>query len=796
MKNYFTSSHIENMISYVFNIGRHEWLKVSLCWWQKFFVGASHVVGHTILIAMFAKRIGVENLPYLFIADALLIFFATAIFTPLIEKFRKERLLVIIAIVATLFLITGWLMDPSSILFYVVLLMATSLFISQFTIISALYIEDQFSPLESQRTFPVIESAEILSALVAGFVLFFISNFHIEAKHVILLWAFFVLFAGISVLIYQKVSHRFPYLHFLKEEDKVSKNIFRDLDKVVQSIRHNNFLSMLAFIAFIQVVIAIILEYQYTSALSHATDAHGAGGGHGEMDLTHALSMYIVLFASTGMVLQVFLGSRIVKWFGVVKTMLLNPVLSAFGFMAMMAHFTQATAIGGKYVYDLTNLFYKNAYLSSYYTVNKSIREKAKAMIEGWVMPIGTITGTIIILILNHVYHGESLNVLLNTTLIIFAILMAFLFRKLKKSYTEQSVIGLRSNDLSSKFTAIEILGEHGHKNSLHALVQAVTMPHQKETVKIKILETFGRLQIIRTVPNILDEFEDESKEVKIAAVKALGAFGKGLGKKFFEQAFTHHRIVSQLEELFIKEPSQELKSEIIKVMAYLHEKETVPLLLKVMKSDNDVLVAAALHVVGHEFQDLNIAYYIREHLQSESARVKTNAVIALWQFKQYRLKLLVEIVQMLSRKDKDGILSTIYLLGELKSHQEVKKLLEYLKHEDPDIRRYSAIALAKLDHDDSVNVLMTCIFREDIPTSKKTIRMLEEVETGIKKIVERLMQQEASRQIHSILAPVEYHPGKLKHVKVKKLIFLYKIIGAREEVEQLRELAAPPPST
>lgn len=782
MPKYFSQSHIENLISYVFNIGRHEWLKVSLCWLQKFFIGASHVIGHTILIALFAKRIGVENLPYLFIADAILIFVATGIATPFIEKYRKDHLLILISALATLCLLFGWMMDPNTILFYVILLLATSLLVSQFTIISALYIEDQFSPLESQRTFPVIESSEILSALVAGFLLFFISDFHIEAKHVILLWALFVLLSGLSVLIYQLASHRFPYLHFKKNEREDAKNIFANLDKVVQSIRHNNFLSMLAIIAFMQIVMAIILEYQYTSALSHAT----GGQGHGEMDLTHALSMYIVLFAGTGILLQIFLGSRIIKWFGIIKTMLLNPVLSTFGFLAMMLNFNQVSAIAGKYVYDISNMFYKNAYLSSYYTVNKTIREKAKAIIEGWIMPIGTIFGTIVILLLNHLFQDELLNILLNATLIVLALLMIMLFKKLSKYYTESSVVGLRSSDITNKFTAIEILGERGHHDSIHHLVQALTLPHQKNSVKIKILETLGRLRKITTVPHILDIFEDEDKEVKIAAVRSLGDFGRGLGKKFFEQAFTHYRITSQLETLFLSESSQELKSEIIRVLAYLHEKETVPLLLKVLKSDDDVLVADALHVVGREFHDLNIAYYIRDHLKSESPRVKSNAIIALWQFKQYRLKLLIEVVQMLSRTDKDGLLSTIYMLGELNSKQELKKLLEYLSSDDVDIRRYASVALAKLDNDEAVNIIMQCLFQEDETTSLKIRRMLEGVDTGVKKMIDRLIPQEASKRIHAILAPVAYQPDQLKSEQIHALLFLYHMIGAREEVEQL----------
>lgn len=780
----FKKSHLENIISYTLNIGRSEWLIVFLCWLQKFAICASHVVGHTILIALFAKRIGVENLPYLFIADALLIFLATAMLTPFIERIRKEKLLVWLSALATVTLLIGWLLDPGSILFYGVLLLASSLLISQFTIISALYIEDQFSPLESQRTFPVIESAEILSALVAGLILVVVSKLHIEAKHVILLWAFFVLFSGITVAIYQYVAHRFPYLQFSQGESSHEKNMFTGLQTIMTTIRKNNFLKFLAFVVFLQIVISIILEYQYTYALNNITGGHG----HGEMDLTHALSLYIVFFSGTGLILQLFIGSRVMKWFGVIRTMLLNPLLSGFAFLSMVFSFNQYSAIGSKYVFDITKIFYINAYLSSYYTVEKTIREKAKAIIEGWFMPIGTVVGTLVIIGLNIFFDSKDLYFALNSFLVLLVVLMVFFLRKLQRHYTEQSVIGLKSSDLLSTYNAIEILGERGHTSSLHHLVQALNMPRQEKEVKIKILETLGRLKNIHSVSDILDCLEDEDNEVKIAAVKALGSFGKEMEKEFYSQAFTYHRIIAQLEHVFFTEKSHELKSEIIKVLAYLHEKETVVLLLKVLNSDDDMLVADAMHVIGHQFDDLNIAYYIRDHLKSESTRVKANAIIALWQFKQYRLKLLVEIVQLLAKKDIESIKSTIYMLGELNSKQEQKKLEEYLHHQEVDIRRYAAIALAKLGVEECINVILECVFNEDNETARKMLSMLNEVKTDIKNKVERLIQQEASHRIHVILAPVNARPEKLRKEDIEKLIFLYDIIGTREEVMQLQK--------
>jgi hypothetical protein len=62
---------ILNFLNRILNIGRQEWGKVNLCFSLKFFYYGGHVIGHTVLISMFAKRIGIENLPFLFIADAL-----------------------------------------------------------------------------------------------------------------------------------------------------------------------------------------------------------------------------------------------------------------------------------------------------------------------------------------------------------------------------------------------------------------------------------------------------------------------------------------------------------------------------------------------------------------------------------------------------------------------------------------------------------------------------------------------------------------------------------------------------
>jgi len=799
-----------NFLNRLLNIAPHEWPKVIYCFLLKFFADTGKVIGHTVILSLAATRLGVSYLPIIFIVTGILIIIGTSIFSQKIEKISKPRLVMGLTLSAgVLFILARFVLgghfDPSAVhaasiagapsvvehvpistyIFFLILLVAEGVFFVQMEIVLALLIEGYFTPLESQRTFPIIESAAVIAGIFGGILLTFI---HLHVEDLLFLWAGVILLIIPTIMIYKRISQKVPLLKFNDKRHNKShhknveenKSLIKELKHGVKTIVNVSFLKYTMIIVFLYYTGFYILEYQYMKAFSAYT--------HGADELSQLIGTYILVFSSIGLFIQLFAASRIVKALGIVRSLLLNPIVSLIGYIGMAYHFSVPTAFSSKLLFDSSSIVYKNAYLSSFYAVNHKIRETAKAMIDGWLFPAGMITGTLILLFVGKFLPHEYETVILNGCLIVIAIILSYVLIKQRKNYTNLPIRSIKSPNNVDKQEAIEILGEKGHVDALIVLIQQLRRWKGNSNMiraKVKILETFGRLKEVATIPVIIDFFDSTSVEVQIASVQALGKF-ETIGKDFLNQMFTRYRIVNSLKELFLKTNSSKLRKNIVQVFANLRVLESIPFLIELLKQEDPELKADAINVMG-KFSDPNIYHYLNKYINDSHPRIKANTIIALWQFKQYRLELIMAMTSLIDKKaDKDVLASGVYLLGELRSKQEEKLLLELLEHEDDTIKRHAAIALAKIEHNESFNHVVRFIFHDEKEHAKKTYEMLMQVPKHFRARIMNLLHQEVSKRIHEIMIDADHNVEILQKEQILELIGLYEIVDQHTQIVKL----------
>ena len=765
-----------HFFNHLLNIGQHEWGRVNFSWILKFFLVVGHVLGHTILVSMFAKRLGIENLPYLFIAHALLTIIGTSVFSIFIQKVKKQSLIAYLSFGAMVLLFIAYAVLPINVyLFYVVALIASSILLSQLTIVLALFIEEQFSPSESERTFPIIESSELVGALTAG-ILITTLNFH--TPEYIILWMISTACLLVTLMLYIRQSHRYPSLKIRQAKESI--HAVQHLREGLQNLKSLPFLRTMMGIAFIEFALAPIIEFQYTKALH----AHAGGG---EDALTHELGLYVVIFSAVGLILQLFFASRIVHKLGVIKALILHPVIVLIGLSGMTVNYNTATAVGAKFSYDISNVIYRNAYLSSYYVVHHKIRERAKALIEGWIFPLGMIAGTGSILLLSQVLHGKVLTFALNVLLVCLAGIAILLLNRMRMEYTHLSMLGLNTKDAKHQHTSIEILSENGHEQNVEILVKSLRFQVLTPEVTAKILTTLGQLQALEALPILIDHFEDENKDIRLAAVEAVASYEK-LEERYMHHAFTRYRLSHALMSLFKKEHSHEVRAVIVRALARIPDKEFVPFLLAMLESDDPEVQADTIALMN-EFHDPNTEPYIRPLLNSEHPKVRAQAIIALWQFKRSRIDLLVQVSLMLSGTSQEEILALLHMLGEIESHQEVKRIKEYLGSEDDEIRAFAAIALAKLEYDESIPHIVSHLISTNHGLSYRIEQMIEDIPSRFRSRVKKHMVHEASRVIQAMLAEIDHDPKRLSDLDLMRARRLYEIMDASAEVSTITNI-------
>jgi HEAT repeat protein len=795
---------VGSLFARLFNVAPHELPRISLAWLLRFCFQVGFTIGWTMLTAILVSRLGIAYLPLLFVANAGLIILGTIFFSGIVHRYGKNKLIygtvgsgVALLTIASLALSA----TENLTLFFGLALLAESIFFAQLNILLGLFIEKLFSPLESARAFPLIETSEYIGGITGGLLILGGLRFlHLEAAELIFLWIAALGLIVPILILFNRFRQKLPALELgTAKHEKVSP-----LKKIQEGGRHFKkipFLFGLAFVVALQWASVTILNFQYTKALDTSLEPatseqalHSAATAaeiHHEELLTHGLSKLHILFSLLALLTQLFLTSRVIGKLGVVRALRLHPFVTIFTTLGLTFKFGLPSAVVAKAGFESTSGIYNSAYHSSFYSLRESIREHAKELLEGLVRPLGVCLGTSLLLALQFVFTGNTLTLAINLTLLLSALAMSYWLWRTQKHFTKVSERNLElPGNHPAKFDSLEILAQPGHRHSAMILTKKLSDQHEPELLREKILKTLGRLQDPTTIPAILDCFADQSDTIKLAAVNALAEF-KNLSKHLFAQAFTQHRITEALKQLFVRENSSEIRSAIIRVFAHMQEPAVVSFLLQELRLASPEVQADCIQACS-EFHDPAIAYYLEPYLKSENPLLQAKAISALWQFPEHRLGLTLLLGELLESPDKATQKLVIQTLGEIGALQEKKRLLQQLEAEDDELRLLAALALAKFQHPAAPAILADYLLHSDIDLAKFSKKELKKIPSKLQRQVEKIVHQRLSQKLHTVLISAELaETGQFSEELLHKLRRLYALADDFPEVAKIDAVLA-----
>ena len=306
---------LKNTIKKVFDIREGELPVAFLMQGYIFLVIATLLIIKPTVNALFISDLGVENLPfgYLMVAVAAVItsyFYAriTERFSLLpIIKFTLIFSLIALLILGTLLhlnLIEGWILYG----FYIGVAIYAVLATSQFWVLANLV----FNIREAKRLFSFIGAGAIMGGIFGGYLTSLLAPY-IGNENLIFVAAFLLLLC-------------FPILNKLWNVRVSQLNSFKrkkrtDIvtDNPIRLIRKSKHLSYLAIIIAVGVVIAKLVDYQFSFIASNRiTDSD---------DLTAFFGFWLSTFNVISLALQLFLTRKIVGIWGVGFSLLLLPIL-------------------------------------------------------------------------------------------------------------------------------------------------------------------------------------------------------------------------------------------------------------------------------------------------------------------------------------------------------------------------------------------------------------------------------------------------------------------------------------
>ncbi len=779
----------------ILNVASHEAPRVFFAWLLKFFFMIGFTVGWTMLTAMLVGRVGIAYLPYLYVANAILVIGGTIFFGELAHRFSKTKLIYTTIGSGTILLGGAFAVFQNAEnlwLFLGLALVAESIFFAQLNILLGLFIEDLFSPLEGSRAIPIIESSEYVGGIVGGLlILGGLNFFHAEAIDLSWIWIGAIALIFPALFIFNHFRQKLPKLEFAEKPVQLSK--FEQFHEGQKQIRKMPFLTGLVFVVLLQWTFLTLLNFQYTKAvntnITHTSETvsaenHAAASESHEDLLTHGLGKLHVIFFTIAFLTQIVLTSRLIGRFGIVRTLRLHPLASFGSALLMIAKPGFGSAVFAKGMFESTTGIYTAAYHSSFYALREKIRGSVKEFLEGLIRPAGVLLGTGILILGEKFLNAESFPLAINCALVTAAATMSFLLFRHQKNYTKIPAANLKLfGNHPAKFQSIEILAQPGHDGAAEILVEKLSDGSESPFLKIKILTTLGLLSDPQAVPAILECFRDSSEEVRLAAVEALAAF-----KNLAEKGFTHRRVIDALKELFGSDSSPELRSAIVRVFANLREEEAVQFIIAELQNLESPIRGDCVYVC-RQFQDLGITHYIEPYLKSPNLTIRANALIALWQFQGYRLRLNRLLAEILEATDRESRKISTHLLGEIRARNELPRLLNLLDENDDELRLLAALAIGKMGNPIAHHLIAEFILHPNLELSAHAKKQLAHLPEKTRKSVEKILHHHLSAKLNGLLAAT--HARSIEKISAETLTRIRRVYELADDWEEVARVDA-----
>lgn len=780
--------NLPNKINQVLNLAPHEWPRVTVAWGMAFLSRTGFIIGWSILLAIFISRVGIELLPLLFLSNAVFVMLGTLVYRKWIHRLSQELLITSTVILAGAFLISSiFFLGNQTFVFFVLFLIAESVFLAQLNILLSLFNEELFSPLESQRTFPLIESAETIGGIVGGLTLSLFSS-SIPTYKFIILWALLLFFILPLVLRFNPKTMEVPRLEEKQQENKVLEQKV----KPFAQLKKIPFLKSLMIIVVLHWAIMNILEFQYSKAIQMSVASEMGNlvldpslQENYEHLIAQKLGTLHVIFNSAALLMQLIFASRIIQYLGITSSMLLHPLVTLVNLFWMTFRFNFFTASLTRGSYELTSILFKSAYDSSYYAIPHSLRSDAKELMQGLMKPLGAVLGTVSMIVIAFKLEGENQNFGLNVFLTFLAIFMVILIQGLSKKYTEMSEQNLSHKlDLATRLNAVEILAQKGHQKTTQALRKIFKREREPEILKDSIIHTLGLQEDLESVSTILEALGHPSERIRLSAVEALSHF-TSLKKHIMDQSFTRYRVVDVLKARLDEEKEPVILEKLVRVFYQIDPELLISLLMESLKNAGQG--KKPLIQMFKLFHDVNLPFYLQEELNSKEPEIRGACIIALWQFKPLRAGLRHHSMQMLLSSKEELILTGLEVSGEIGDHHCKNEIKKFLEHPNKKIQEKAVLALAKMSDETIIPHLLKALSSPVHEWFERTENILAILPKGFRQKVRALHDLNIVEEIHR-------HINRLKHLEIDRwsqealefLRKLYRKINAHHEVHRI----------
>ncbi|MBT5346589.1 hypothetical protein HOJ01_03500 [bacterium] len=562
------------------------------------------VIGWSFLIIYFVEVYSFQFLVNLFLTHGVAMILGYFLFKNIFSKYKLNVVFSILVSMFSLLTLILPFISSHQILFITCVFLAFSLILNQIKIAKNLFVEDLFSPIQSTRIFPVVEASETLAVILAGlFISLFAYNFTFES--IFFICAFLSAFLLPIIVLHenstlkQDFNHLFEFNESPTDSDSESK------------------LSVVKFVVFFQVLFFVFLEFQYLYLLDlnyHASFAIELG-------------FYHIVFGGLAIFFQLFLASHILRFLGVVKSMLVSPITLALLSFLSLFHFNFLSTLILKTNQELSNILHYNAYHSSYYAFDHNSRVRFMELNESYYRPLALILGSGFIFLTYNLFASYAY---LSFFMIIALLFSVYFALKFKSAYDQYPLdeIKLANSDFKI-INALFILEQNFKSCYIPFLTDFLLKNDLSHSVYSKILYILNKQLNINYIDAYLNLFDNKNYHRKTC--KIIRNILKDHRSQLEDLSITKSAILNKYNHLFQSTKDMNLKTEILcfKILAGFEVEQSLCELSKLNLDSSAKLIYETLS----SFDDPMFVKFYKDNWDILSPLSKYYALCAIEKF-------------------------------------------------------------------------------------------------------------------------------------------------------------------
>lgn len=630
----------------VLNLYEDETTQVLASWGISFVYRVSMVIGWTAMVVFFVEKFGIVYLPLLLALHAFGNILGSLLFGKIVTKFNKSEISIYLSILCGVFFaFTSLSYNFSYQLFLILSIVGVSVLLYQLKIVRSLFSESIFSPSQASRVFPVIESAETLGVIFGGSLVVLLSQFLPVYKFFLIMVAVILMVVPI-VFWFMKNTVNVPYREFFSIPElgiKAHGDEDLDLRSMFTRLKNDKFIFSLFGIVIFQFLFFGILEYHFTFVVEAFSKMHAASGYAAEKAFAADLGLLHTVFGSVILVFQLLLASRVLRSLGVIRSMLLMPIVMIVSVGVMIFNFSFPSVVLARFNQELMYVLHYNSYHASYYALSHGLRVAVMEFLEGVVRPLGTILATVILVVFS--YAGvENFNLVTNLVSIACLVVILFLTYKFKEEYHNAPLNDLRFDEsVASQMNSLDLLESEKQVKAIDFLSDLLM--HRidlSNVVRTKIYSYLGNNGDLNTVYFLIDKFGEGKDQHDI--LKAINNIFSKNRDSFKDLKFSNFYLEKFYDELLVSDIDLEVKKELLRflILFYL-ELGDIDSLLNLVKSNMDAENCLVFSEVLSGELDSGLLYVFDEFLHIDDSKVKMSVLLFLDKYMSFdKVKTLV----------------------------------------------------------------------------------------------------------------------------------------------------------